>query len=643
MATRSQQLPAGAAPAKPTPTVPSRTASSELARLLQPAIKAWLLGYAFDYIPAILKLLLRFVIRQSRALAEAAKRAKEQQQQQQQQQQSSEKKSITNGTARYERKATTKNRSPLAAFQPAFKATPQLLFDCAKAALPPLGPSGTAALSFVAMAAYAFSDSFFWWPIIRRFVLSSGSFPHPGSQAAIDKLARARVAATFISASLSTALSITYLQLFNPTLDLTLFAFVRGLDTFVRASPLVFNALFASSPEALAQKALNSASTDGIRSAPRGATLKWIADKFGAQADGLVFVVCCAQIMWAWFYYPQRLPPTYSKWISNLAWMDVRLFNTLKSHRSGEPHKWTYGGEEEKQQKAIEVCTALTEELKLPARWGNTARAPQNAAEARKMLNAVRAENRRKAREAGRNPASLSQAELDDGYIYAGAGGPRGRGEMGGLPCEIVHCGVAGESCLANAALRWWNGWKMSMRIYVPVHLLPKVLLAPRRALDDPKTLIKTVAIGSARSASFLATFITSIWFAVCFSRTLVLARLFPNVSHNFWDGGFGPLLGCWLCGFSIFLEEKKKRAEMALYVAPRALFALAESLRPGWLSKGGKSAKWTERVIFGLSLGVVISAARHRPDLLRGITGILGVVVRPSSAKRRQQLAAAI
>ncbi|KAK0525056.1 hypothetical protein OC834_005300 [Tilletia horrida] len=622
--TRSPAAAAGAAGA----AARSRSGATELARLLQPAIKAWLLGYAFDYIPAILKLILRFVIRQSRALAEAHKRNKAARQA---------------ASERGEKLPALQKTTPWAAVRPALKATPQLFIDFAKASLPPLGPSGTAALSFLAMACYTFSEHFFWWPILRKFITSRAAFPNPGSQAALDQLARARVAATFISASLASALSITFLQNFSPTLDLTLFAFVRGLDTFVRAAPMVWKAIFASSAEALAKQTLNASPASGIRDAPKGAVWRKLADTLGGQADGLVFVICCAQIMWAWFYYPQRLPPTYSKWISNLAWMDDRLLKILRCRRSGVPHEWSYGAARDDKSEAAALGGSLAEALGYPYGWGDPARVPSSGTQAKIQLRKIKAENIAKARAAGRSAAELTTRELEDGFELAGAGGPRGRGEMGGIPCELVHCGVTGESCVANAALRWWHGWKTCMRIYVPVHLLPKVLFAPKRALDDPVTLIKTVALGSARSASFLATFITSIWFSVCFVRSLVLPRLFPHISHQYWDAGLGPLLGSWLCGFSIFLEEKKKRAEMALYVAPRALFAMAESIRPGWLSQGGRSAKWTERVIFGLSLGVVISAARHRPDLLRGITAILSVVVRPSKQGRRQIAAAPV
>lgn len=84
--------------------------------------------------------------------------------------------------------------------------------------------------------------------------------------------------------------------------------------------------------------------------------------------------------------------------------------------------------------------------------------------------------------------------------------------------------------------------------------------------------------------------------FPICLVRTALIPRLFPNIPMNYLDSGLGPLMGSIACGFSIFIEEKRKRAEMALYVAPRALFAVAESMRPHWLSEGKRSALWAER-----------------------------------------------
>lgn len=341
------------------------------------------------------------------------------------------------------------------------------------------------------------------------------------------------------------------------------------------------------------------------------------------QAEGLVFVVCCAQIMWSWFYHPERLPPTYVKWITNLATMDERLLVALRCiHSGGTPLKWEYQSKEMTPD-GVSLLGSLSEALGHPYEWGDPTRLPNTSAEAREMIATARAA----AASSGHTP---SHAHDVPGFILNGAAGPRGRGQMGGMPCELVHCGTGGASCYRNALYRWIRGFRMSMAIYFPVHLLPRLLFNPRGFLASPLPNLLRVLTGAARSAAFLATYIVGNWFPICLARTALLPRLFPNVPFNFWDAGIGPAIGSVACGFSIFIEEKRKRAEMALYVAPRALFAMVESARPGWLSQGEQTALWAERLTFGAAVGTVVCAARYRPDLLRGITAAMGWVARP-------------
>lgn len=386
----------------------------------------------------------------------------------------------------------------------------------------------------------------------------------------------------------------------SPTIDLTLFALVRGMDTLVRA---------LAAPASPHKARLNASAAQ-----PSSRTLlSRLASGAANQAEGLIFVVCCAQIMWAWFYHPERLPPTYVKWITNLATMDERLLLALRCIRNSKPLVWNYQSKAMTPE-SVHLLGSLSEALGHPYEWGDPTRLPNTAAEAKAMIQEARAKN---------------ADQSSQGFVLHGATGPRGRGEMGGMPCELVHCGTGGGNCYKNALYRWIRGWRMSMAIYLPVHLLPRLLFNPSGFMREPLANLLKVVTGAARSAAFLATYIVGNWFPICLARSVVLPRLFPGVPFNFWDAGIGPAIGSIACGFSIFIEEKRKRAEMALYVAPRALFAMVESAKPGWLSEGQQTALWAERMTFGASVGVVVCAARYRPDLLRGITSAMGWVTK--------------
>lgn len=74
------------------------------------------------------------------------------------------------------------------------------------------------------------------------------------------------------------------------------------------------------------------------------------------------------------------------------------------------------------------------------------------------------------------------------------------------------------------------------------------------------------------------------------------------------------------LCGISVLIENKRRRREMALYVAPRAVYALMDEVLPGWLGRGRVGevvGRWCERSVFATSLGVVTTAVCPSPPLL--------------------------
>ena len=145
-----------------------------------------------------------------------------------------------------------------------------------------------------------------------------------------------------------------------------------------------------------------------------------------------------------------------------------------------------------------------------------------------------------------------------------------------------------------------------------------------------------TTLVAALRSACFLSAFVASYWYAVCLTRTLFLARFFPWISHDFWDGPYGCLLvGSLACGNSIWIENGRRRGEMALYVLPRALKTCFPN---SWLNGRNRVVSLFERyvyitacflylwfcrcsVTFMVSLSTLLTAAIHHPDTLRGLS----------------------
>ncbi|KAK4054862.1 hypothetical protein OIV83_000786 [Microbotryomycetes sp. JL201] len=331
----------------------------------------------------------------------------------------------------------------------------------------------------------------------------------------------------------------------SPTLDLTLFMFVRASDVFVRF----------------------------IYEISAVATGRWgrFVEFFADRGDAWVFWLSCWRIMHCWFYAPHRLPPSYNRWILALARMNPGLLRLLQFARNNE---YVYG--QKPNAEVMAMCVNL-------------------------------------AKGYGRDVREVSPEHIKR------------------LDCSFVHGKIGAGPCEVNAIMRFLYAFRDCMFIYLPVHAVPQLLFNWKNIVKNPTSSAIRVLTGASRSSAFLATFVASIYAAVCLVRTR-LPLVLPNVPQQFWDSGACVGLGCFVCGLSVLIENKRRRKEMALYVAPRALYATMEEIVPGFLQNGKVGQFMTyyiERAVFAASTGTVIAAMVHRPDLVSGVVrGVAGLAV---------------
>ncbi|KAF5314101.1 hypothetical protein D9611_006821 [Ephemerocybe angulata] len=370
----------------------------------------------------------------------------------------------------------------------------------------------------------------------------------------------------------------------SPTLDLTLLLVIRALDSLVqslilrRTRPSLLETTQNAAelePMLLVREKLEREETKRVNK-----TRQRMAEK----VDAFLFWACSSRIMWCWFYEPYRLPQSYVKWITAVSNLDERIPEVLRLVRTGE---WSY------LKGSLNHSDLLHDAAKtfgLPTSWGDPTVLP-----------------------------AYGGAIANETWKQIGV---TSRPGVGGLPCEMVHGRVGKHlglqsSCHANATLRFFRAFAQAFLIYGPVHLVPVLLTRPRTLLR-PAQLVATAA-GALRSTAFLASFISLYYYTVCLTRTLVLARLLPFVSHDFWDGPYGcALAGSLTCGASIWIENGRRRGEMALYVLPRAL----RTCLPGWMVRSqGWKGRLVERIAFIVSMSTLLTSAVHRPDSLRGLS----------------------
>ncbi|KAG0708860.1 hypothetical protein DFH29DRAFT_993726 [Suillus ampliporus] len=401
---------------------------------------------------------------------------------------------------------------------------------------------------------------------------------------------------SLLSNVLSSTIALFLLQRIRPskagsrrpfaTFELTLLFFVRATDAIMQHFLYMEGArkanLFNTSANKSRLKTARS-SEDSLLPADGDHKAKKWHQGTAAWLDAVIFWACSARIMWCFLYQPHRLPPSYVKWISSLANIDKRLLDVLRVIRSKE---WTYGHSST----FSHLLTSYAKDRGYPPSWGD--------------------------------PQVLPAFGGADADVAWKALGVPGRGGVAGLPCEFVHSGVTAQwgldnSCLTNVGVRFSLAFIEAMALYLPVHFLPLLLTRPCSILQRHRAMPAFLA--ATRSATFLSTFISSFFFAVCLTRTLVLAKLFPWIPHDVWDGPHGCVLaGSLTCGWSILIENARRRGEMALYVLPRALKA---SLPATWIASSRSGVRLAERIVFILSLASLLTFAVHEPESLRGLS----------------------
>ena len=182
-------------------------------------------------------------------------------------------------------------------------------------------------------------------------------------------------------------------------------------------------------------------------------------------------------------------------------------------------------------------------------------------------------------------------------------------------PCEAVHPSL--ESCLSVPSDRFFSVFRWMLPIYGALHFIPMLLFKRKTVMKDPANMLLRAAWGTARSSAFLGVFVviyqcqstSSFAFATahvhiyaaffCFkhsawtylmalrspsSRSVLanIVRLIPKPLIDFLISKPSFFLGGLLCGLSLFVEEKRRRAELAMYVLPK-------SLESAWVMARGK------------------------------------------------------
>ncbi|KAF9356513.1 hypothetical protein BGX26_005167 [Mortierella sp. AD094] len=175
------------------------------------------------------------------------------------------------------------------------------------------------------------------------------------------------------------------------------------------------------------------------------------------------------------------------------------------------------------------------------------------------------------------------------------------------VPCAVLHPWI--DSCKKNNMERFVQVTKEIFPVYATLNFVPLLVLRMKRLLKDPINVMSKTTFNTLRSSVFLAIFVAGYQTQICTHRNLLIAGLpLGNSKYLYW------LFGLVCAGVSIMVEQESRRAELAMYVAPKAAESLYKILYDKKLVKGVKH--W-DVMMFSFAMSIIMSFYQKEQQVL--------------------------
>ncbi|KAF9441977.1 hypothetical protein P691DRAFT_711032 [Macrolepiota fuliginosa MF-IS2] len=299
------------------------------------------------------------------------------------------------------------------------------------------------------------------------------------------------------------------------------------------------------------------------------------------HGDVLVFALACGQIMYAFLLRPDSLPRSYHVWIGQAGQISPE-------------------------------CVRMNQGL---VREGKIQLADLNKVLATPDITPV-------------NTADLLAFQRD--YLSAQPSTYLPRF----VPCSAVHPAVS--ACSSVPLDRFFAVFKWMLPIYGALHFIPPVVFKWKNFLSDPGAVIVKAGLGSMRSSAFLGVFVVIYQTLFCYKHHFhryitelkrgikpsngangVLKRI-PQFVVDLLVSKMSFMFLGLASGLSLFVEEKRRRAELAMYVLPKGLESFWVTLRGHGLVF--KTGKWGEVLLTAIAMAMVMTTYQNDPQHLSGL-----------------------
>ncbi|RIA84405.1 hypothetical protein C1645_832311 [Glomus cerebriforme] len=175
------------------------------------------------------------------------------------------------------------------------------------------------------------------------------------------------------------------------------------------------------------------------------------------------------------------------------------------------------------------------------------------------------------------------------------------------IPCELIHPQF--DSCIYTIIERFFQVVRNIAPVYATLNFVPMIAFKSKQLINDPTLLIKKSTFNTIRSSTFLSTFVASYQSQICLHRNII------KYFNSEWDSKYLYWLAGFNSAFAIFIENKRKRTDLALYVLPKAAESWYKIMcQKNWIFELHSTADvW----FFSAAMGIIMAAYQHEPEVL--------------------------
>jgi hypothetical protein len=170
--------------------------------------------------------------------------------------------------------------------------------------------------------------------------------------------------------------------------------------------------------------------------------------------------------------------------------------------------------------------------------------------------------------------------------------------------CDVLH--PQNHSCVKHNFSVFMDTARKILPLYSSIACVPVVIFKFREIFKKPIETATGVGVNIARSVSFISAFVALYMTTICLHRKVATR---DNKYIYFFAG--------IVCSFSVFLEKKSRRSELALYTLPRAMDSLYLIMcERKWL----QGVQNGELYLFMFSMGCVMYFYERFPNSLSSL-----------------------